>query len=26
LLDFWYHGDTWTQPEVSDFVQKLESV
>jgi hypothetical protein len=26
LLDFWYHGDTLTQPEVSDFVQKLESV
>ncbi|HMD65280.1 MAG TPA: hypothetical protein VKG22_01360 [Stellaceae bacterium] len=22
-LDFWYHGDTWTQPEVNDFVQKL---
>jgi hypothetical protein len=26
LLDFWYHGDTWTQPEVRDLVQKLESV
>jgi hypothetical protein len=26
LLDFWYHGDAWTQPEVSDFIQKLESV
>ena len=26
LLDFWYHGDTWTQPEVSDFVEKLKSV
>ena len=23
LLDFWYHGDTWTHPEVSDFIQKL---
>jgi hypothetical protein len=23
LLDFWYHGDTWTQPEVNAFVQKL---
>jgi hypothetical protein len=23
LLDFWYHGDTWTQPEVNDFIQKL---
>src|SRR5690349_20165336 len=19
LLDFWYHGDTWSQPEVNDF-------
>jgi hypothetical protein len=26
LLDFWYHGDTWTQPEVSDFIQKLQRV
>ena len=26
LLDFWYHGDTWTQPEVNDFIQKLKSV
>ena len=26
LLDFWYHGDTWTQPEVNDFVQKLQRV
>ena len=26
LLDFWYHGDTWTQPEVNDFIQKLERV
>src|SRR6516165_8574039 len=23
LLDFWHHGDTWTHPEVSDFIQKL---
>ncbi len=23
LLDFWHHGDTWTQPEVNDFMQKL---
>ena len=23
LLDFWHHGDTWTQPEVSDFIQNL---
>jgi hypothetical protein len=26
LLDFWYHGDTWTQPEVNDFIQKLNRV
>jgi len=26
LLDFWYHGDTWTQPEVNDFIQKLKTV
>ena len=26
LLDFWNHGDTWTQPEVNDFIQKLDSV
>jgi hypothetical protein len=26
LLDFWYHGDTWTQPEVNDFIQKLDHV
>jgi hypothetical protein len=24
LLDFWDHGDTWTQPEVNDFMQKLQ--
>jgi len=23
LPDFWHHGDTWTQPEVNDFIQKL---
>jgi hypothetical protein len=23
LLDFWHHGDTWTQPEVNDFMQNL---
>jgi hypothetical protein len=26
LLDFWHHGDTWTQPEVADFMQKLRPV
>jgi hypothetical protein len=26
LLDFWYHGDTRTQPEVNDFIQKLQRV
>jgi hypothetical protein len=26
LLDFWNHGDTWTQPEVNDFIQKLGKV
>ncbi|HKM72691.1 MAG TPA: hypothetical protein VKG22_06015 [Stellaceae bacterium] len=26
LLDFWYHGDSWTQPEVNDFIQKLGRV
>jgi len=26
LLDFWYHGDTWTQPEVNDFIQKLQRI
>jgi len=24
LLDYWYRGDTWTQSEVNDFVQKLQ--
>ena len=23
LRDFWDHGDTWTQPEVNDFIQNL---
>jgi hypothetical protein len=26
LLDFWHHGDTWTQPEVNDFIQRLQRV
>ena len=26
LLDFWNQGDTWTQPEVNDFIQKLQRV
>jgi hypothetical protein len=26
LLDFWHHGDSWTQPEVNDFVQRLRRV
>jgi hypothetical protein len=26
LLDFWHHGDTWTQPEVNDFIQRLVRV
>ena len=26
LLNFWHHGDTWTQPEVNDFIQKLQRV
>jgi hypothetical protein len=26
LLNFWYHGDTWTQPEVNDFIQRLDRV
>jgi hypothetical protein len=26
LLDFWNHGDTWTQPEVNDFMQRLRRV
>jgi hypothetical protein len=26
LLDFWHHGDTWTQPEVNDFMQRLQRI
>ena len=26
LLDFWHNGDTWTQPEVNDFIQRLRRV
>jgi hypothetical protein len=26
LLDFWNHGDTWTQPRANDFIQKLRRV
>jgi len=26
LLEFWDRGDTWTQPEVNDFVQRLQRV
>jgi len=26
LLDFWQHGDTWSQPEVNDFIQRLQHV
>ena len=26
LQDFWHHGDTWTQPEVNDFIQRLRRV
>jgi hypothetical protein len=26
LLDFWDHGDTWTQPQVNDFIQQLRRV
>ncbi len=26
LLDFWYHGDAWAQPEVNAFVQTLQRV
>jgi hypothetical protein len=24
LLDFWHRGDTWTQPEVNDFIGQLQ--
>ena len=26
LLDFWQNGDTWTQPEVNDFMQRLQRI
>jgi hypothetical protein len=26
LLGFWYHGNSLTQPEVNDFIQKLSRV
>jgi len=26
LLDFCHHGDIWTQPEVNDFIQKLQRI
>jgi hypothetical protein len=26
LLDFWNHGDTWTQPQVNAFVQALKRI
>jgi hypothetical protein len=26
LLDFWHRGDTWSQPEVNDFIQRLQRV
>jgi len=26
LMDFWHHGDTWTQPEVNDFIQRLRRI
>ena len=26
LLDFWRNGDTWTQPEVNQFIQRLQRV
>ena len=26
LLDFWHRGDTWTQPEVNDFIQWLRRI
>ncbi|HEV8031773.1 MAG TPA: hypothetical protein VGP42_12215 [Stellaceae bacterium] len=26
LLDFWNNGDTWMQPEVNDFIQRLQRV
>jgi hypothetical protein len=26
LLGFWHRGNTWTQPEVNDFIQRLQRV
>ena len=26
LLDFWHHGDIWTQPVVNEFIQQLRRV
>jgi len=26
LLDFWNNGDSWTQPQVNDFIQRLRRV
>jgi len=26
LLDFWRHGDTWTQPQVNEFIARLQRV
>ena len=26
LLDFWNNGDTWTQPEVNGFIQRLQRI
>ena len=26
LLNFWNNGDTWTQPDVNDFIQRLRRI
>jgi hypothetical protein len=26
LLDFWNNGDSWMQPEVNDFIQRLKRI
>jgi hypothetical protein len=26
LLEFWNNGDTWTQPEVNDFINRLQRI
>jgi hypothetical protein len=26
LLDFWHHGDTWSQPQVNAFIQTLRRI